>query len=130
MAARPALQVQGAAKLRRTLKRAGLSVQDLKDAHKKVAEMVAERSAPDAPRRTGRLAASVRASGTQSAAIVRAGRKSVPYAGVIHWGWKAHHITAQPWLSEAAESSQTTWEGMYLQAIEKIIDTVEGTTTP
>lgn len=130
VAARPALEVQGAAQLRRALKRAGLDVQDLKDAHKQVADMVARRSAQAVPRRTGRLAASVRTAGTASAAIVRAGRASVPYAGVIHWGWPGHHITAQPWISEAAERSQHTWEGIYLQAVEQIIDTVERTTTP
>lgn len=130
MAARPSLEVDGARQLRRTLKDAGVSVQDLKDAHREVAELVAQRAAPNAPRRTGRLADSVRPAGTQSAAIVRAGRAALPYAGPIHWGWPAHHITAQPWIAEAAETSQNTWEHLYLQAIEHIIRTVEGTTTP
>jgi hypothetical protein len=125
-----ALQVDGARKLRATLKRAGISVQDLKDAHRQVAEMVAARSAPRAPRRTGRLAGTVRPAGTQSAAIIRAGRASVPYAGPIHWGSPKQHIPAQPWLYETAADTQDTWESTYLKAIEAIIATVEGTTTP
>lgn len=127
---RPALQVDGARQLRTALKRAGVDVQDLKDAHRQVAELVAQRSAPRAPRRTGRLAATVRPAGTQSAAIVRAGRASVPYAGPIHWGHPSRGITAQPWLAEAAERTQDTWETTYLQALEAIVRTVERTTTP
>lgn len=130
MPSRPAIEVEGAARLRRTLKRAGVGVQDLKDAHKKVAELVAEHSAPIAPRRTGRLAGTTRASGTATAAIVRAGRKSVPYAGPIHWGWKARGIKAQPWISQAAEKEFDPAQTIYLQALEAIIATVEGTTTP
>lgn len=127
---KPALQVDGARQLRASLKRAGIDVQDLKAAHKQVADMVAEKSAPRAPRRTGRLAGSVRASGTASAAIVRAGRKAVPYAGPIHWGHESRGIAAQPWLAETAERTQETWENTYLKAIQAVIATVEGTSTP
>jgi hypothetical protein len=126
----PALEVDGARQLRASLKRAGLSVQDLKDAHRQVAELVAAKAVPDAPRRTGRLASTVRPAGTQSAAIVRAGSARVPYAGPIHWGHPSRGIAAQPWLAEAAEDTQDTWETTYLKALEAIIETVEGTTTP
>lgn len=128
--AAPALQVDGARQLRSSLKRAGVSVQDLKAAHKAVADMVATDASPRTPRRTGRLAGTLRAAGTQSAAIVRAGRSTVPYAGVIHWGWPAHGIDAQPWIAEAAERKFEPAQAQYLQALEAIIATVEGTTTP
>jgi hypothetical protein len=128
--ARPAIEVKGAAQLRRTLKRAGLDVQDLKDAHKKIAEDVVREAAPDAPRRTGRLASTVRPAGTASAAIVRAGRKTVPWAGPVHWGWPAHHMKAQPWLAEAADREFDHAQDVILDTLQKIIATVEGTTTP
>lgn len=128
--AAPALQVQGARQLRASLKAAGLSVQDLKDAHAAVAEQVARDSAATVPRRTGRLAASVRPSGTQTAAIVRAGRKAVPYAGPIHWGWPKRNIKAQPWLADTAARTQNTWEATYLAALEHIIDRIEGAPGP
>ncbi len=130
MAGRPGVQVVGAAKLRRELKRAGLSVQDLKDAHRKIAEDVAKEAEPNAPRRTGRLAGTVRAAGTASASIVRVGRATVPYAGPIHWGHKSRGITAQPWISEAAESEFDHAQDVVLDALQAIIRTVEGTTTP
>lgn len=128
--ARPALEVVNGRQVRAALKRAGIGVQDLKDAHRRVAEMVAERSASRAPRRTGRLAATVRPAGTQSAAIVRAGRATVPYAAPIHWGWPKRHIAAQPWIADTAARTQDTWETTYLAAVEAVIATVERTTTP
>jgi hypothetical protein len=72
----------------------------------------------------------VRGSGTQAAAIVRAGRAAVPYAGPIHWGWPSRHIKAQPWLYDAAVASQEQWTGVYLAALEKIIDDIEGAPGP
>ncbi|MET0995457.1 MAG: HK97 gp10 family phage protein [Mycobacterium sp.] len=130
MSGRPAVEVQGLRTLRRTLKAAGLSLQDLKDAHADVARVVVVAAAPRAPRRTGKLVSTDRGSGTQSAAVVRAGGARVPYAGPIHWGWPARHIKAQPWLYDAAVASQQRWEGVYLTALEHIIDKIEGAPGP
>jgi hypothetical protein len=124
------LEVDGLRTLRRTLKQAGVSLADLKDAHNQVAQLVVRAAEPAAPRRTGALAASMRGSGTQAAAIVRAGRASVPYAGPIHWGWPSRHIPAQPWIYDAAQNSQDQWTGLYLAALEKIIDEIEGAPGP
>lgn len=126
----PAVQVEGARKLRASLKAAGLGVQDLKDAHKVVADQVLDAAKPVTPRRTGRLAASMRSSGTQGAAIVRAGGARVPYAGPIHWGWPRRHIAAQPWLADTADRTQNRWEATYLAALEHIIDRIEGAPGP
>lgn len=126
----PVVSVEGARTLRRTLKAAGVGLQDLKDAHAAVARLVVTAAAPNAPHRTGALAATTRPAGTQTAAIVRAGFASVPYAGPIHWGWPSRHITARPWLYEAAVDSQEQWTGVYLSALQQIIDTVEGAPGP
>jgi hypothetical protein len=125
----PVLEVDGLRSLRRDLKAAGVSLADLKDAHAQVAQLVLGRAT--APHRTGALAASQRGSGTQSAAVVRAGSAArVPYANAIHWGWGAHHIKAQPWLYDAAVASQQEWTGVYLHALEQIIDSIEGAPGP
>jgi len=128
------IQADGAKQLRRSLKQAGLDVSDLKAAHKAVAELIASRSAPNAPRRSGALAASVRPAGTAREAVVRAGRARVPYAGPVHWGWKrpagpgrrAQNIPAQPWLYAAARANEDPALDLYLRALERIIDTIEG----
>jgi hypothetical protein len=127
--ARPAVEVHGARRLRSTLKAAGVDLADLKAAHAQVAKLVEQRARPRTPntsgRSTGALAASFRSSGTARAAIVRAGRASVPYAGVIHFGWPGR-IRENPWIMRAAEESQNTWEGLYLRALDQIIAQVEG----
>jgi hypothetical protein len=122
----PLLRVDGAKQLRASLKAAGVKLDDLKAAHLAVAQLVHRAAQPQAPVRTGRLAASERPAGTQSAAIVRAGSKAVPYAGPIHWGWPKKHIVAQPWIYEAAGRTEVAWLGQYLHAIEAVIATVEG----
>jgi hypothetical protein len=124
------MRVEGARTLRKTLKAAGLSVDDLKAAHRAVAELVARAAHPAAPRRTGRLDQSVRTSGTQAAAIVRAGRAAVPYANPVHWGWPSHHIKANPWIQEAADRTEPAWSGLYLSALDAIVQTIEGAPGP
>jgi hypothetical protein len=125
-----ALQVLGARGLRTTLKQAGLSVQDLKDSHAKVAELVQRGSAPEAPVRSGKLKRSMRSSGTQTAAIVRAGTAAVPYAGPIHWGWEARHIAAQPWIWKEAQDSEPQWLELYMHDLEGIVAKIEGVRYP
>jgi hypothetical protein len=121
----PALRIDGGRKLRAELKRAGVDVQDLKDAHRAVADLVKDRAAPAAPRRTGRLAGDMRAAGQQGGAVVSVGRKSVPYAGPIHWGWPSRHIRANPWIWEAAQDTEEQWTTQYLRAIEAIVNSIE-----
>lgn len=126
-----AVQVEGAARLRRTLRQAGGDLSDLKAANRAAAGTVSTAAAAAAPRRTGRLAASVRASGTNSAGVVRAGnnRKTVsgvPYAGVIHWGWPARGISANTFLTDAAQATEPVWVPAYEAALMAAIQKVRG----
>ncbi|GAA0898703.1 hypothetical protein GCM10009551_107070 [Nocardiopsis tropica] len=68
----------------------------------------------------------MRTGATQRAGVVRAGRASVPYAGPIHWGWEARGIRAQPFLSDAARSSEAAWLQVYDAHIDRIIDNIRG----
>lgn len=125
--ARPAFEVEGADQLRRTMRKAGVDMTELKSTHRSVAETVTQAAKPAAPRgRTGRLAQSIRPGATQKAAIIRAGKKAVPYAGPIHWGWPKRGIKAQPWLAETAETTEPAWSDEYRAAIEKIIEKIKG----
>lgn len=120
------VKVEGGARLRRTLKQAGADLSALTDAHAAAAKLVADRARTAAPRRSGKLAQTIRPSGTKTRAVVRAGYKSVPYAGPIHWGWPRRNITAQPFLAETAARTEPTWLGIYMQAVNKTIDQVDG----
>lgn len=126
MAEAPLVQVEGAARLRRTLRQAGDDLGDLKAAHAAAAQIAATASAALAPRASGRLAATIRSSGTKTAGTLRAGRAAVPYAGPIHWGWPRRSITAQPFLSDGATSSQGRWLPVYERAVDGAIQKVEG----
>lgn len=126
MARHDAVEVEGARELRRTLKRAGDDLGDLKDANQRAGQFVANAGSQRAPHLTGALAGALRASRVAGGATIRAGSASVPYAGPIHWGWPAHNIKAQPFLSDAATETEPEWLPIYEEDIAKIVDRIEG----
>lgn len=120
------VRIEGGARLRRTLRAAGDDLSDLKAAHTAAAATAASGARGLVPTRTGRLAGSIRSSGTNSAGIVRAGRASIPYAGPIHWGWPARRIAAQPFLSDGATNTEPAWLPVYTAALDAALSKVEG----
>jgi hypothetical protein len=122
--AAPVVKVEGARRFRRTLRKAGSDLSELRGAHAKVAGLVASAARP--PVRSGALAATVRGSGTKTAAIVRAGFATVPYAGPVHWGWPARGIEAQPFAVDAAQQTEPAWVAVYTAEVQNIVDKVKG----
>lgn len=120
------VQVEGARRLRSTLRAAGDDLADLKQAHADAAQIATAAGKAGAPRLSGRLAGTVRGSGTKTAAIIRASTKAVPYANPIHWGWHRHHIKPNPWLSLAAQATEPEWTAVYMSAVDKAISQVKG----
>jgi hypothetical protein len=118
--------VEGGRRLRATLKAAGDDLGELRAAHAAAAALVAAVATAGAPHRTGRLAGSVRGSGTKTAAIIRAGSARVPYANPIHWGWGLRHIAADPWMSRAAVGTEDRWAAGYRDEVDRILATVKG----
>lgn len=128
MASQPVVRVVGARELRAAMRRAGHDLADLKDVNADVAQLASRQARTDAPRLTGRLAGTVRPGATQSAAILRAGGRSVPYAAVIHWGWPARHIAPHPFLVQAAEETEPSWLALYRRAVDELLARVERST--
>lgn len=124
--ARPQVSVTGAKELRRQLKAAGDDLSDLKATHKKIAEIVEFRALQLAPVVTGGLVRSIRSSGTKTAAITRAGRSNVPYAGPIHWGWPQRNIRAQPFLIDAQAEKYDDWFSEYTELVDKALNKISG----
>lgn len=108
------------------MRAAGHDLGQLKEAHGAAAKVAAGAAAQRAPVRSGRLKNTIRASGTNTAGVVRAGFKSVPYAGPIHWGWPSKGITANPFMSEGAQASENQWVPIYEAAVTKAIAQVKG----
>lgn len=124
-----AFRAEGAANLRRTLRAAGDDLTDLRNAHARAGMIASAEGVRRAPRAPGSnmLASTVRFGATKTAATIRAGNNStVPYAGVIHYGWPARNITAQPWLTEAAQATEPEWIPIYERAVESALAQVRG----
>lgn len=122
----PVIKVEGARQLRATMAKAGIDLQDMVNANAEVSALVAGRATTMAPRKSGRLAASVRGNRAKSQAVVRVGGASVPYAGPIHWGWPARNISPHPFAVDAAHETEPTWVAMYLAAVNRVLDKVKG----
>jgi phage gpG-like protein len=106
MTDRVGFQVEGLSKVVRDLKAMGVEVNDLKDAFSKIAAEGADIAERHTPKRSGRLAASIRGNRAQSKAVVTAGRSAVPYAGVANYGWPSHNIPAAEFMQAADREMQ------------------------
>lgn len=123
----PVVTVDGLPQLRRALRQLVGDADDLKEANTAAAAIVAAAASSRAPRRSGRLAGSVRGNRAVGRATVSAGGSSVLYAGPIHWGWPAHHIEPQPFVVDAAQVTEPVWLPAYERDLAKAVDRVGGT---
>lgn len=106
------------------MRRAGRDLGQMREAHADVARQVV--AATHAPRRSGRLAGSVRPGATQTSALARAGGARLRYAAPIHWGWPARGIRPQPFLVDAAHRTEPAWILTYQAAVARIVDRIHG----
>lgn len=130
------VEIEGARMLRSTLRRAGGDLQDLRAANRAAVEIVRPVAALLAPKRTGKLTASIRTGATVKAGILRAGRKAIPYGGAVHWGWPSRPDPARgvrggpikpyPFLSRAAQMTESTWVPVYMAEIQSALRKVKG----
>lgn len=97
------VRVTGLAEVVRELRSVGADLDDLKDVFAGIAEKGARLASTFAPKRSGRLAASVRGNRAKNKAVVTAGRGSVPYAGPINYGWPRRNIRASGFMQQADE---------------------------
>lgn len=121
--AKPIVTIEGARRLRSTMKRAGVDLGQMSDAHQKVGQIVITAAAPRAPRQTGRLAGSLRASRTRASAVVRS---RLVYAGVQEYGWPAHGIAEHAFVRGGAKTSEPVWVAAYASAVDKALSQVKG----
>ena len=131
------VNVYGANRLIRTLRKADLDVKQLKTINKQAASTVAAAARVRAPvgvksrksnkrYRPGKLSKSVRAGATNRAGVIRAGSKRVPYATPIHWGWPKRNIKPNYFISDAALATEPVWVKEYEQHMAKVVKSVKG----
>lgn len=90
-------EVAGDRQFRRQLRKLDNEVEDLKDFHTDLAELVMKQALIRVPVKSGTLRDTIRASGTKSKAVVRAGFAKVPYAGPVHFGWATRPAPFMGW---------------------------------
>ena len=112
------VRVENQRKVEQALRRIGAdAVNDLKKAHAESAKIVEDAARPKVPVRSGSnsvvsdrpywpgprqrspgaLKGTLRSTGTQRAGVVRIGKKLVPYAGPVHYGWPTRPNSAKGW---------------------------------
>ncbi len=102
------VRVEGLNRLVREMTALGVEVADLKAVFGKVSDQGAALARGFAPKRTGKLAASIKGAKRKNSAIVRAGSRRVPYASVINYGWPERNIRPARFLQRADEQLQPT----------------------
>lgn len=117
------LTITGADRVASTLGQAAHALEDLSETNAKVAALVATQARSRAPRVSGRLATSIT---PQNAKQVASVGSDLVYAPVIHSGWPAHHIRANPFIANAFTDMDSQTAALYEQAAEHAADQVKG----
>jgi HK97 gp10 family phage protein len=121
---RAKVSIEGADTLQRTLAAAARELQDFAEVHAAAAARIAKDAAARAPHRTGRLAASIRATSDRTGGLVAAGGGSVGYAKFQEYGWA--HGRAQPYLRPALQDNRDAVLGLYRDRVHSIVGNVKG----
>lgn len=99
------VRAEGLREAVRSLEKAGVELDDLKSAFKRIGQEVVDDAKANIPSRSGDLASSIRPSNTKNKAIVRAGSARVPYAGVQEYGGY-NNIEPMSYLRDSVEDNQ------------------------
>lgn len=131
MAGTPArVEVHGDLEMRRALKRMEGRLDRLREVHEDAGSVVESEARQLVPVRSGRLRNTIRmsirlASRTSGGSKIIAGRGSlVPYAGPIHFGWRARNIEPQPFLYDALDRRRGEVFDRYQDGIADLVRTV------
>jgi hypothetical protein len=121
-----AVEVVGLSKVLRQIKQIDPDlVAELKAANRDIADDVVTTARTLSPKETGTLAGSLRPGATNRTGLVRAGSRKVPWAGPIHFGWRARNIKPNPFLYDAFDERRDDVEDRYLAAMLKIAGSLD-----
>lgn len=94
---------------------------EMREINRRVAEPVAERAQRIGPKRSGRLVGSVRPLATQNNARVAVGRKTIPYAGPIYFGWAARNIEPNRFIDRAIDQLEGRVRRQFEQEVDEFV---------
>lgn len=122
-----ALMVVGQKRFVQTMRKAGADMDELKEVNRQAAQIALPAVRNLAPRgETGKLAGSLRVSATKRAGVIRAGRKAVPYAGPVNYGWPKRRIKPRLFVNNGVASTEAQWTQIYQAFIDKTLKHVKG----
>ena len=102
-------------------------MKELKDVNRQAANIALPAVRTLTPRgKSGKLAVSIRVGATQKAGVIRAGRKSAPYAGVINYGWPKRGIKPRLFVNQGVAGTENAWQRVYKQFIDKTMSQIKG----
>lgn len=117
------VKVIGADTVASTMRSAAEDLADLAKAQRQAADLIAQTASALAPKRSGKLAASIQGEVITGTAVVGT---PLVYAPVIHNGWPRHNIRPTPYLTDAADTTQDKWLGYYGDNVQAVCDKVRG----
>lgn len=122
------VRVIGLPRFLRTLRAAGVEIEDQKAAMTAVASTVAVAISAAAPKRSGRLSSSVRGSKSKGRASVRVGTtaRTKLYVGPIHYGWPGHGIEPNPFAERTLQRLEPTIAAVLERELQAALDKVKG----
>lgn len=121
-----ALFVAGQRRFVQTMRRAGADMDELREVNRAAAQVARPAVQARVPRKTGRLARTVRVGATRKAGVVRAGTRAVPYAGPVNYGWPARHIRGVQYANDGVAATEPQWTRLYEDFVKKVMNQVEG----
>jgi hypothetical protein len=101
-----AIKVTGLQEVERDLARIGVKLSDLD--FRGIASEGMRLAASFAPKKSGKLAASIKGSKSKSRATIKAGGARVPYAAAINYGWRRRNIAPAGFMQRADEVLRRT----------------------
>lgn len=116
-----AVVIKGLFETQAALRRFVEEASQLENANKDLGSKIANRATAIVPQRTGRLASSIGNQPIEGGVQIYAGNDSVPYAGVIEYGWPQKGRAAKPYLMPAVEEYVGEITKSYENNIQQII---------
>jgi len=89
--------------------------------NREIGSKISQNASALAPKRTGALSRSVGFEASSKKATIYAGSESVPYAGVIEYGWRQRSREAKPYLRPAVNNNMGFIVKQYDEEIQKAI---------
>jgi len=117
------VELLGVQRLARDLRKLDRKLVERSAMNQDAANIYGRRGQQDAPRASGKLAASLRPKGLRTKAVVRS---YVRYAGAVHWGNPKRGVKARPFLYDAVPATRPQWLASYQRAVEALLRKIKG----